>query len=82
MKIDEYLERYRTPVNELARRANLNPLTIRYIIKGKDVLLSVAKAVSEATYGEVTLEDLAARKPWKAPRYEKPKNPTKPKPKE
>lgn len=62
MKLEEYLDKYQTPVAALARKAGVCPTTIRYILYGKDIRLSVAKAVADATHGEVSLEDLAARK--------------------
>lgn len=59
MFLKEYLEEHGTPLRVLARRANISHATIINILAGKDIRLSVALQIEDATKGQVKCRDLA-----------------------
>lgn len=59
MELQGYLEETGMPLAELARRASINPRTIKNILERKaDIRLSVALRLEDATKGQVKCRDL------------------------
>lgn len=62
MRLDQYLEDFGSTVSNIARKANLNPMTVRNILnEKKDVLLSTALSIENATKGQVTCREMLPR---------------------
>lgn len=58
MKLKEYIEEVGIPINEFARRLKISPATIYNIFNDKDIRLSVAVKIEEATKGKVKCREL------------------------
>ena len=59
MRLEEYLEEHGTPKIALARRAGIHHTTLKRVLEGHEILLSIALKLEDATKGEVTCRDLA-----------------------
>jgi DNA-binding transcriptional regulator YdaS (Cro superfamily) len=59
MKLQEYLDEHGTPKNTLAKRAGIHHTTVARVLKGHEILLSVALRIEEATKGQVTCHEMA-----------------------
>ena len=59
MELKEYLDECGMPMSELARRAGVTHTTIYSIVKGRDIRLSVALQIEDATKGRVTPREIA-----------------------
>jgi predicted transcriptional regulator len=59
MELKEYLDECGMPMSELARRAGITHTTVYSIVKGRDIRLSVALQIEDATKGKVTPRELA-----------------------
>lgn len=62
MKLNEYLDEHGTQQTTVARRAGVHHRTVSNILQGKDILLSVALQIEDATKGKVTVYDMAPQK--------------------
>ncbi len=59
MNLRQFLDETGMPITELARRSNVSPATIHNVLAGKkDLYLSVAIMIEEATKGRVTHREL------------------------
>jgi DNA-binding transcriptional regulator YdaS (Cro superfamily) len=59
MLLREYLDEHGTLQVHVARKAGLSHRTIANALDGKDIRLSVALKIEDATKGQVTCRDLA-----------------------
>ena len=62
MDLKTYLKKHDIPASWVAERAKVACATIHNILKGKDVLLSVALKVEGATGGDVKCKDMLPTK--------------------
>lgn len=60
MNLKEYLDETGCTLTKFAKRANMSVQTIRNILDGKDMYLSIASKIEVATKGNVTCQDLIA----------------------
>lgn len=59
MLLKDYLEEHGTQQVHVARRAGVSHRTIASALNGKDIRLSVALKIEDATKGKVTCRELA-----------------------
>lgn len=53
MKLKEYFEKFRTPIAELARKADITPQTIYNLMKGVNISADSIFKIEDATNGIV-----------------------------
>jgi DNA-binding transcriptional regulator YdaS (Cro superfamily) len=59
MKLQEYLDTYGTPKMALARKAGISRPSLNGILDGRDLRISVALKLEDATAGLVTCREMA-----------------------
>lgn len=79
MRLEEYLEKFATPMTVLSRKSGVSEVTLRSILKGRaDLFLSVGVAIEKATDGMVKctelLDPVLSNKPHGNTKQEKNKN--------
>jgi transcriptional regulator with XRE-family HTH domain len=72
MRLKEWLKRRQVTVEELARAADVSRPTVYAALAGKVAFVRVAKAISFATGGQVSIDDVTFKvPPLRARRAEK-----------
>lgn len=64
MKIKEFLNKNKISIEAFSRKCELDSVTLRRIIMGRDFKMSSAAKIVEATKNQITFEDLIPLKKY------------------